>query len=248
MAALSRMAGGMHRKVSIGPQDTVIFSSHPIPGNEKAVSKVINELYAKGADVIFQDAHVSGHACREEIKLLYTLVRPKYAIPVHGEYRHLKAQAALVKELGYSSENIFILSSGDVLELDEESAQVVGKVPAGSVYVDGLGVGDVGNIVIRDRQHLAEDGILIVVMALESVSNQLVSGPDIVSRGFVYVRESDELLDEARSLVMDLMDRFQERNISDWGKIKTTIRDTLSDYLWKKTKRRPMILPIIMEV
>lgn len=248
MAALSRMAGGMHRKVSIGSQDTVIFSSHPIPGNEKAVSKVINELYAKGADVIFQDAHVSGHACREEIKLLYTLVRPKYAIPVHGEYRHLKAQAALVKELGYSSENIFILSSGDVLELDEESAQVVGKVPAGSVYVDGLGVGDVGNIVIRDRQHLAEDGILIVVMALESVSNQLVSGPDIVSRGFVYVRESDELLDEARSLVMDLMDRFQERNISDWGKIKTTIRDTLSDYLWKKTKRRPMILPIIMEV
>lgn len=248
MAALSRMAGGMHRKISIGPQDTVIFSSHPIPGNEKAVSKVINELYAKGADVIFQDAHVSGHACREEIKLLYTLVRPKYAIPVHGEYRHLKAQAALVKELGYSSENIFILGSGDVLELDEESAQVTGKVPAGSVYVDGLGVGDVGNIVIRDRQHLAEDGILIVVMALESVSNQLVSGPDIVSRGFVYVRESDELLDEARGLVMDLMDRFQERNISDWGKIKTTIRDTLSDYFWKKTKRRPMILPIIMEV
>lgn len=248
MAALSRMAGGMHRKVSIGPQDTVIFSSHPIPGNEKAVSKVINELYAKGADVIFQDAHVSGHACREEIKLLYTLVRPKYAIPVHGEYRHLKAQAALVKELGYSSENIFILGSGDVLELDEESAQVVGKVPAGSVYVDGLGVGDVGNIVIRDRQHLAEDGILIVVMALDSVSNHLVSGPDIVSRGFVYVRESDELLDEARGMVMDLMDRFQERNVSDWGKIKTTIRDTLSDYLWKKTKRRPMILPIIMEV
>lgn len=248
MAALSRMAGGMHRKVSIGPQDTVIFSSHPIPGNEKAVSKVINELYAKGADVIFQDAHVSGHACREEIKLLYTLVRPKYAIPVHGEYRHLKAQAALVKELGYSSENIFILSSGDVLELDEESAQVVGKVPAGSVYVDGLGVGDVGNIVIRDRQHLAEDGILIVVMALDSVSNYLVSGPDIVSRGFVYVRESDELLDEARGLVMELMDRFQERNISDWGKIKTAIRDTLTDYFWKKTKRRPMILPIIMEV
>lgn len=248
MAALSRMAGGMHRKVTIGPRDTVIFSSHPIPGNEKAVSKVINELYAKGADVIFQDAHVSGHACREEIKLLYTLVRPKYAIPVHGEYRHLKAQAALAKELGYSSENIFILGSGDVLALDEESAQVVGKVPVGSVYVDGLGVGDVGNIVIRDRQHLAEDGILIVVMALESASNQLVSGPDIVSRGFVYVRESDELMDEARGLVIDLMDRFQERNISDWGKIKTTIRDNLSDYLWKKTKRRPMILPIIMEV
>ncbi|MBD5540451.1 MAG: ribonuclease J [Lachnospiraceae bacterium] len=248
MAALSRMAGGMHRKVSIGPRDTVIFSSHPIPGNEKAVSKVINELYAKGADVIFQDAHVSGHACREEIKLLYTLIRPKYAIPVHGEYRHLKAQAALAKELGYSSEDIFILSSGDVLELDENSAEVVGKVPVGSVYVDGLGVGDVGNIVIRDRQHLAEDGILIVVMALESASNMLVSGPDIVSRGFVYVRESDELMDGARGLVIDIMDKFQERNISDWGKIKSTIRDSLSDYLWKKTKRRPMILPIIMEV
>ena len=248
MAALSRMAGGMHRKVSIGPRDTVIFSSHPIPGNEKAVSKVINELYAKGADVIFQDAHVSGHACREEIKLLYTLIRPKYAIPVHGEYRHLKAQAALAKELGYSSEDIFILSSGDVLELDENSAEVVGKVPVGSVYVDGLGVGDVGNIVIRDRQHLAEDGILIVVMALESASNMLVSGPDIVSRGFVYVRESDELMDGARGLVIEIMDKFQERNVSDWGKIKSTIRDSLSDYLWKKTKRRPMILPIIMEV
>lgn len=248
MAALSRMAGGMHRKVSIGPHDTVIFSSHPIPGNEKAVSKVINELYAKGADVIFQDAHVSGHACREEIKLLYTLVRPKYAIPVHGEYRHLKAQAALVKELGYSSDQTFILNSGDVLELDEESAQVVGKVPAGAVYVDGLGVGDVGNIVIRDRQHLAEDGILIVVMALESASNQLISGPDIVSRGFVYVRESDELLDEARSIVIDIMNKFEERNISDWGKIKSTVRDSLSDYFWKKTKRSPMILPIIMEV
>lgn len=248
MAALSRMAGGMHRKVSIGPQDTVIFSSHPIPGNEKAVSKVINELYAKGADVIFQDAHVSGHACREEIKLLYTLIRPQYAIPVHGEYRHLKAQAALAKELGYSSEDIFILSSGDVLELDEDGAEVVGKVPVGSVYVDGLGVGDVGNIVIRDRQHLAEDGILIVVMALESASNMLVSGPDIVSRGFVYVRESDELVDGARGLVIDIMDKFQERNVSDWGKIKSAIRDSLSDYLWKKTKRRPMILPIIMEV
>ncbi|MBQ8189008.1 MAG: ribonuclease J [Lachnospiraceae bacterium] len=248
MAALSRMASGIHRKVSITPHDTVIFSSHPIPGNEKAVSKVINELCAKGADVIFQDAHVSGHACREEIKLLYTLVRPKYAIPVHGEYRHLKAQASLVKELGYGSEDIFVLNSGDVLELSEESAEVTGTVPVGDVYVDGLGVGDVGNIVIRDRKHLAEDGILIVVMALESSSNYLVAGPDIVSRGFVYVKESDELMDEARSIVIDLMDRFQERNLSDWGKMKSTIRDSLSDFLWKKTKRRPMILPIIMEI
>ncbi len=248
MAALSRMASGIHRKVSITPQDTVIFSSHPIPGNEKAVSKVINELCAKGADVIFQDAHVSGHACREEIKLLYTLVRPKYAIPVHGEYRHLKAQASLVKELGYDSEDIFVLNSGDVLELSEEGAEVTGTVPVGDIYVDGLGVGDVGNIVIRDRKHLAEDGILIVVMALESSSNYLVAGPDIVSRGFVYVKESDELMDEARSIVMDLMDRFQERNLSDWGKMKSVIRDNLSDFLWKKTKRRPMILPIIMEI
>ncbi len=248
MAALSRMASGIHRKVSITPHDTVIFSSHPIPGNEKAVSKVINELCAKGADVIFQDAHVSGHACREEIKLLYTLVRPKYAIPVHGEYRHLKAQASLVKELGYDSEDIFVLNSGDVLELSEEGAEVTGTVPVGDVYVDGLGVGDVGNIVIRDRKHLAEDGILIVVMALESSSNYLVAGPDIVSRGFVYVKESDELMDEARSIVMDLMDRFQERNLSDWGKMKSVIRDNLSDFLWKKTKRRPMILPIIMEI
>ncbi len=248
MAALSRMASGIHRKVSITPHDTVIFSSHPIPGNEKAVSKVINELCAKGADVIFQDAHVSGHACREEIKLLYTLVRPKYAIPVHGEYRHLKAQASLVKELGYDSEDIFVLNSGDVLELSEEGAEVTGTVPVGDVYVDGLGVGDVGNIVIRDRKHLAEDGILIVVMALESSSNYLVAGPDIVSRGFVYVKESDELMDEARSIVMDLMERFQERNLSDWGKMKSVIRDNLSDFLWKKTKRRPMILPIIMEI
>ena len=195
MAALSRMASGMHRKVSIGPLDTVIFSSNPIPGNEKAVSKVINELYAKGAEVIFQDAHVSGHACREEIKLIYSLVKPKYAIPVHGEYRHLKAQASLLRELGIEKDNIFILHSGDVLELDEESANVTGRVPVGDIYVDGLGVGDVGNVVLRDRQRLAEDGILIVVIALDSYNSVVISGPEIVSRGFVYVREADELLD-----------------------------------------------------
>ena len=248
MAALSRMASGIHRKVTIKPNDTIVLSSNPIPGNEKAVSNIINELSMKGAKVIFQDVHVSGHACQEEIKLIYSLVRPKYAIPVHGEYRHLIAQANLVKGLGYDSENIFILSSGDVLEIGEDDAAVVGKVPTGAVYVDGLGVGDVGNIVLRDRQHLAEDGILIVVMALESASNYLVSGPDIVSRGFVYVRESDELIDGARGIVIDLMERFQERNVSDWGRIKAAIKDNLGDYLWKKTKRRPMILPIIMEV
>ena len=248
MAALSRMASGMHRKIHIGPLDTVIFSSNPIPGNEKAVSKVINELYAKGADVIFQDAHVSGHACQEEIKLIYSLVQPKYAIPVHGEYRHLQAQANLLKQLGMDKDNIFILRSGEVLELDDESAEVTGKVPVGSIFVDGLGVGDVGNIVLRDRQRLAEDGIVIVVVALDCENNYIVSGPDIVSRGFVYVREADELLDEAQVLVADVLEDCIRRNISDWGRMKNIVRDDLSEYLWKKTKRRPMILPIIMEV
>ncbi len=248
MAALSRMAGNIHKKISIGPGDTVIFSSNPIPGNEKAVTNVINELLVKGADVIFQDVHVSGHACQEEIKLIYSLVHPKYAIPVHGEYKHLKAQARVAKELGIPKENIFILNSGDVLELDHREAKVAGKVPVGTVLVDGLGVGDVGNIVLRDRQHLAEDGILIVVLALDGYSDQLVSGPDIVSRGFVYVRESDELMEEARQVVDEAVHGCLDRGISDWGKIKGGIKDSLSDFVWKKTKRRPMILPIIMEV
>ena len=248
MAALSRMAGSVHKKISIKPGDTVIFSSHPIPGNEKAVTKVINELSRKGADVIFQDVHVSGHACQEEIKLIYTLVQPRYAVPVHGEYKHLKAQAKLAQELGIEKENIFILSSGDVLELSEEKAAVTGKVPVGTILVDGLGVGDVGNIVLRDRQHLAEDGILIVVLALDGSVNQLVSGPDIVSRGFVYVRESDELMEEARSIIEDGILHCLDRGISDWGKIKSVIKDSLGEFVWKKTKRRPMILPIIMDV
>ena len=248
MAALSRMASSMHRKISIVPGDTVIFSSNPIPGNEKAVTNVINELLLKGADVIFQDVHVSGHACQEEIKLIYTLLHPKYAIPVHGEYKHLKAQAKIARELGIEKENIFILHSGDVLELRDEHAAVTGKVPVGAILVDGLGVGDVGNVVLRDRQHLAEDGILIVVLALDSYTSQLVSGPDIVSRGFVYVRESDELLEEARLLVDSAVMGCLDKGQTDWGKLKSTIRDVLSDYVWKKTKRRPMILPIIMEV
>lgn len=248
MAALSRMAGNNHKKISIGPTDTVIFSSHPIPGNEKAVTNVINELLLKGADVIFQDVHVSGHACQEEIKLIYTLVRPKYAIPVHGEYKHLKAQAKIAQELGISKENIFILHSGDVLELSEDQAQIIGKVPVGDILVDGLGVGDVGNIVLRDRQHLAEDGILIVVLGLDRASDELVCGPDIVSRGFVYVRESDELMDEARIVVNDAVEGCLDRGIADWGKLKSSIKDALGDYVWKKTKRRPMILPIIMEI
>ena len=248
MAALSRMAADMHRKVSIKPGDTIIFSSNPIPGNEKAVSKVINELSAKGADVIFQDAHVSGHACQEELKLIYSLVHPRYAIPVHGEYRHLKANAGLAMSLGIPKENTFILRSGDVLELDEEQAKVVDHVHTGAILVDGLGVGDVGNIVLRDRQHLAEDGILIVVMTLERYSNQLLAGPDIVSRGFVYVRESEVLMDEARHVVESALDGCMDKHITDWGKLKNATKDALSEFLWKKTKRSPMILPIIMGV
>ncbi len=248
MAALSRMANNMHRKITIGAGDTVIFSSNPIPGNEKSVTKIINELLRKGADVIFQDAHVSGHACQEEIKLIYTLVHPRYAIPVHGEYKHLKAQANIAGSLGMEKENIFILSSGDVLELDAESAEVTGRVPVGSILVDGLGVGDVGNVVLRDRQHLAEDGIVIVVMSLERGSGELLAGPDIVSRGFVYVRESDELMEEARYVVDVAIQNCLDRGVTDWGKLKGATKDVLSDYIWKKTKRRPMILPIIMEV
>ena len=248
MAALSRMAANMHRKVQVKPGDTVILSSNPIPGNEKAVSKIINELTMMGAKVIFQDVHVSGHACQEEIKLIYSLVHPKYAIPVHGEFRHMKAQADIAASLGIPKDNIFILHSGDVLELDEKKAEISGHVPCGAILVDGLGVGDVGNIVLRDRQHLAEDGILIVVLTLERFSNQLLSGPDIVSRGFVYVRESEGLMEEARHVVEDAITDCMDKHVSDWGKIKNVIKDALSDFLWKRTKRSPMILPIIMEV
>ncbi len=248
MAALSRMASGMHRKITIGAGDTVIFSSNPIPGNEKSVTKVINELIRKGADVIFQDAHVSGHARQEEIKLLYALIRPKYSVPVHGEIKHLKAQAKIAQSLGMEKENIFILSSGDVLELDKNRAGITGRVPVGAILVDGLGVGDVGNVVLRDRQHLAEDGIMVVVMSLDRVGGELGAGPDIVSRGFVYVKESDELIEEARQIVDEAIERCLDRGITDWGKLKNTTKDALSDFVWKKTKRRPMILPIIMEV
>ena len=247
MAALSRMAANIHKKITIKPNDTIIFSSNPIPGNEKAVSKVINELSMKGAKVIFQDVHVSGHACQEEIKLIYSLVKPRYAIPVHGEYRHLTAQKHVVEDLGIPKENIFILASGNVLEMDEYSAEVTGYVHTGAILVDGLGVGDVGNIVLRDRQHLAEDGIMIVVMTLERHSNVVLAGPDIVSRGFVYVRESEDLMEHAKEVVESALDSCLERNITDWGKIKNVVKDALSEFLWKRTKRSPMILPIIME-
>lgn len=248
MAALSRMAASIHKKVTIKPGDTIILSSTPIPGNEKAVSKVINELFMKGAEVIFQDTHVSGHACQEEIKLIYSLLHPKYSVPVHGEFRHLKAQAEIAQSLDISKENTFILRSGDVLELSTEEAGVTGHVTTGSVLVDGLGVGDVGNIVLRDRQNLSENGIIIVVLTLEKYSNQLLAGPDIVSRGFVYVRESEDLMEEARTIVNDAVLDCLDRNITDWSKIKNVIKDSLSDYLWKKMKRNPIILPIIMEV
>lgn len=248
MAALSRIAASIHRKISIKPGDTVIFSSTPIPGNEKSVSKVINELSMKGAKVIFQDTHVSGHACQEEIKLIYALTKPKYAVPVHGEYRHLITHAELAEGMGVDENNIFILSSGDVLELGQDKGEIIGKVPAHGILVDGLGVGDVGNIVLRDRQHLSENGLIIIVITLEKYSNQVLAGPDIVSRGFVYVRESENLMDEARDVVNGALDKCFQNNVTDWGKIKTEIKDSLSDYLWKKTKRNPMILPIIMEV
>ena len=249
MAALSRMAASIHKKVTIKPGDTIIFSSSPIPGNEKAVTKVINELSMLGANVIFHDTHVSGHACQEEIKLIYSLLKPKYSIPLHGEYRHLRGQAEIAESMGIDKDNIFILSSGDVLNLSQSEAYVSDtRVPAGGILVDGLGVGDVGNIVLRDRQNLAENGIIIVVMTFEKYSNQLLAGPDMVSRGFVYVREAENLLEEARATVNDAVLDCIDRNITDWGKIKMIVKETLSDYLWKKIKRNPMILPIIMEV
>ncbi len=248
LAALSRMAADLHKKVSIMPGDVVILSSNPIPGNEKAVAKVINELSMKGAQVINQDTHVSGHACQEEIKLMYSLVRPKFSIPVHGEYRHLMAQKGLAESMGIPKENIIMMSSGDVVELSDEGYRIADRVPAGGILVDGLGIGDVGNIVLRDRQNLAQNGIIIVVLTLEKYSNQLLAGPDIVSRGFVYVRESEDLMEEAQKIVDEAVQGCLKRRVSDWGKIKNMIRDSLSDFLWKKMKRNPMILPIIMEV
>lgn len=247
MAALPRMAASLHKKVSIKPGDTVIFSSTPIPGNEKSVSKVLNELTQLGANVIVEDTHVSGHASQEEIKLIYALTKPKYAIPVHGEYRHLKTHADLARSMGVPKENTFILQSGNVLELSYEKAAVVDHVMARGILVDGLGVGDVGNIVLRDRQLLSENGLIIIVLTLEKGSNMILAGPDIVSRGFVYVRESENLMEEAREVVEAAIDKCLSKNITDWGKLKVEIRDSLGDFIRKRTKRNPMILPIIME-
>ncbi len=248
MASLPRMAASIHRKITIDPTDVIILSSTPIPGNEKAVYKVINDLEAQGAKVIFQDVHVSGHACREEIKLIYSLTRPRFAIPLHGEFRHRTAQAGIAASMNIPRENIFLLEAGDVLELDEEGACVVDKVPSGRVLVDGLGVGDVGNIVLRDRQYLAQHGIIILVSVFEHGSGQLIAGPDIITRGFVYVRESEELMDEAHEVAYGSVIRCQSQGITDWTRIKSEMKEDLSDFLWKRMRRSPMIIPIIMEV
>lgn len=248
MAGLSRMADATHRTITIKPGDRIVFSSTPIPGNEKAVSKVINELLRKGAEVIYQDTHVSGHACQEELKLIYSLVQPQYVIPVHGEYKHLRAQAQLAQFMGIEKENIFVLKSGNVLELSEVKGGVVEQVVAKEIFVDGLGVGDVGNIVIKDRQNLSENGIIIVVLALEKGSNQVVSGPDIISRGFVYVREADQLMQKIQLVARKSVDKCVDRHTMDWGKIKNSVKDDIGDFLWKDIKRNPMIIPIIMEV
>ena len=248
MAALSRMADGMPRKVTIGPGDTVGFSSSPIPGNEKAVTAVVNKLLMKGADVITQDVHASGHPCQEDVKLIYHLVQPRFAIPVHGEYRHLKAQAKIAREMGYSKDDIFILRSGDVLELSEDGAAVREKVQVGNILVDGLGVGDVGNVVLRDRQHLAEDGIVIVAFALDAQNCELLSGPEITSRGFVYIKEADDLMTGASAVAEEAILRCIENGVTDWNRYKNVVKDGLNDFFWKKTQRRPVILPMILEV
>ncbi len=248
MAALSRMADSTHKKVTIKPGDAIIFSSSPIPGNEKAVSRVINELTIKGAKVIYQDTHVSGHACQQELKLIYSLLKPKYAIPVHGEYRHLQAAAGIAHELGIPKENTFLIQGGDVLELSENQGKVVGKVPAHGIFVDGLGVGDVGNIVIRDRQNLAENGIIMVTLALEKGTGRLLAGPEIITRGFVYIRESADLMEELHQVAYQAIEKCERNRIREWTKIKAEIRDSLDSYLWKKIKRSPIILPVIMEI
>jgi ribonuclease J len=242
------MADGMHRKVTIGPGDTVVFSSSPIPGNEKAVTAVVNKLLTKGADVITQDVHASGHPCQEDVKLIYHLVQPRYCIPVHGEYRHLKAQAKLLRGLGYDKQDIFILHSGDVLEFGKDGAVVREKVQVGNILVDGIGVGDVGNVVLRDRQHLAEDGIVIVAFALESGSCQLLSGPEITSRGFVYIKEADDLMTGAAAVAEEAIYHCIENGVTDWNRYKNVVKDGLNDFFWKKTQRRPVILPMILEV
>ncbi|MBE6844478.1 MAG: ribonuclease J [Ruminococcus sp.] len=251
MSALTRMAMNDHKKVNITPMDFIIISATPIPGNEKYVTKVVNELMKSGAEVVYEamyEVHVSGHACREELKLIQALTKPKFFIPVHGEYKHLKKHAEIARELGMPQENIIIGEIGNVIETDGTKINVVSQVPAGKVLVDGLGVGDVGSIVLRDRKHLAQDGLIIVVIGIEKASNTIVSGPDIISRGFVYVRESEELIDNAKAVLEHTLETCHAQDFREWNYLKTRMRDALSDYIYEKTKRSPMILPIIMEI
>ena len=248
MAVLSRIAASTHNKIRIVPGDVVILSSSPIPGNEKAVYNLINELEQKGARVIYHDTHVSGHACQEELKLIYALTKPKYALPVHGEFRHLKRHAELAHEMGLDRSNVKVISCGDVLEVSENTFDVTGHVQARGVFVDGLGVGDVGNIVLRDRQHLSENGLIVVTITLDKLTGEILAGPDIVSRGFVYVREAESLIEEIRDIVDEVVCYETGRGITDWNKLKSSIREALGEFLWQKTKRSPMILPVISEV
>ena len=251
MSALSRIANSEHKQVSVKPDDKIIISASAIPGNEKNVIRVVNELLKKGADVVYggiEDIHVSGHARQEELKLMLALTKPKFFMPVHGEYMHLSSHRDLAISMGMDKKNIFVNKLGDVLELSKNEAKVTGTVPTGQVMVDGLGVGDVGNIVLRDRKHLSEDGLMVVVVSMEEETGQIVAGPDIISRGFVYVRESEGLMDGAREVVVKALQECEEKNITSWNYIKNLIKDTLKNYIWQKTKRSPMILPIIMEV
>ena len=251
MSALTRMSMGDNRKVQIVPGDTVIISAAPIPGNEKMVSNTINHLYMQGAEVVYEKAngvHVSGHASQEELKIMHNLVRPKFFMPVHGEYRHLVKHAKLAESLGMDRKNIMIAENGSIVELSKDKICISGKVTSGKVLIDGLGVGDVGNIVLRDRRQLSQDGIMIVVVGVEKAAGQIISGPDIVSRGFVYVREAEDLMGEAREKVQEALDKCEEKNNTDWSALKTAIRDSLGRFLYEKTRRRPMIIPIIMEV
>ena len=248
MAALSRVANGQHRKISITPNDLVVFSSTPIPGNEKAVSDLINEIAKRGAAVQNKATHVSGHACEEELKLIYALANPLYAVPVHGEFRHRQANAKIAEIMSVRKDHVILINSGDILELSKDSAEVTGEVPHGGVMVDGLGIGDVGNIVLRDRQNLAEEGIIIVAMSVSRTTGQLLAGPELISRGFVYVRESVDLMEGARKAAQDAAERCLGMKMTDWGRIKTEVREALGSYVWRTVERNPVIIPIILEV
>lgn len=251
MSALSRMAMGEHRKVEVTSRDFIIISATPIPGNEKLVDRVVNELLKLGAEVIYEkmyEVHVSGHACQDELKMMIGLTKPKFFIPVHGEYKHLKKHAQLAVNMGISPENVLIGSIGNVIETDGVDMKITGNVPAGRVLVDGLGVGDVGSIVLRDRKHLAQDGLIVIVTTIDSFTGEVLAGPDIVSRGFVYVRESEALMEEAKHVVKEALSQCTEKNIRDWGNIKVVVKDALSQFVYKQTQRSPMILPVIMEI